>query len=47
MLDPERMKEGLREQARGFAEAAAGPDPSTRVPTWPAMSARRTDGRPI
>ncbi|NVI90281.1 maleylpyruvate isomerase family mycothiol-dependent enzyme [Actinomadura sp. BRA 177] len=30
-----RMKEGLREHARGLADAASGPDPSTRVPTCP------------
>lgn len=44
MLDPERMKEGLREQARGFAEAAAGPDPSTRVPTCPEWTLRDLAG---
>ncbi|WP_207394016.1 maleylpyruvate isomerase family mycothiol-dependent enzyme [Actinomadura formosensis] len=44
MLDPERMKEGLREQTRGFAEAAAGPDPSTRVPTCPEWTLRDLAG---
>ncbi|MGW5414795.1 maleylpyruvate isomerase family mycothiol-dependent enzyme [Actinomadura geliboluensis] len=35
VLEAARFKEGLREHARGLAEAAAGADPSTRVPTCP------------
>ncbi|SNT34294.1 TIGR03083 family protein [Actinomadura meyerae] len=35
MLEAGRIKEGLREHARGLAEAASGPVPSTRVPTCP------------
>ncbi|GAA1820514.1 maleylpyruvate isomerase family mycothiol-dependent enzyme [Actinomadura chokoriensis] len=35
MLDAARMKEGLREHARGLAGAASGADPATRVPTCP------------
>ncbi|WP_217711471.1 maleylpyruvate isomerase family mycothiol-dependent enzyme [Actinomadura sp. NAK00032] len=35
MLEAGRYKEGLREHARGLAEAASGSDPSTRVPTCP------------
>ncbi|MFA1541724.1 maleylpyruvate isomerase family mycothiol-dependent enzyme [Actinomadura monticuli] len=40
MLDAGRLKEGLRTQARGLGEAAAGPDPSARVPTCPEWTLR-------
>lgn len=35
VLDTARMKTGIREHARGLAEAVAGAEPSARVPTCP------------
>jgi uncharacterized protein (TIGR03083 family) len=40
VLDAERIKEGLREHARGLASTASGADPTTRVPTCPDWTLR-------
>lgn len=40
MLDAGRMKEGLREHARGLAGAASGADPAARVPACPDWTLR-------
>ncbi|MFJ9031099.1 maleylpyruvate isomerase family mycothiol-dependent enzyme [Streptomyces sp. NPDC102274] len=43
-LDTARLVEGLREQTGGFADAVAGRDPDTRVPTCPEWPLRTLVG---
>lgn len=44
MLDAARMKEGLREHARGLGAAASEAGPATRVPTCPDWTLRELVG---